>query len=191
MRDKDIRLSIKESLLKKYYLDCDSRVVEELNVSYGDARIDIAVINGALHGYEIKSEKDTLNRLPNQILSYTKTFDYLTIITGKNHLKHLESLLPDWCGIVIASYIQGGKKIELSVYKEAKRNASIEKHSVVQLLWRDEVIEVLRSINILKGIKGKSKQFLWNLLADSLDEKSLSEKVREIMKLRVNWKSEI
>lgn len=190
MRDKDIRVSIKESLLKKYYMDSDSRVVEELNVNYGDARIDIAVINGALHGYEIKSEKDTLYRLPNQLVSYSKTFDYLTVITGSNHLLHLESLLPKWCGIIIASYIKGTKDIQLNIHRNTERNNNIDKYSIVQLLWKDEVINILKSINIIKGLSGKSKHYLWNLLANSLDEKSLSEKVREVIKLRVNWKFE-
>lgn len=189
MRDKDIRFEIKNSILQKYYKDPKSRVVEELSVSYGDAIIDMAVINESLHGYEIKSEYDTLNRLPNQMTAYCKTFDFITIITGNKHLPHLLPLLPEWCGILIVTN-KGGNEIIFTQYRKARKNNCTDKYSIAQLLWKDETIDILNECGISKGIKYKPKPVLWNLLSGSLNKKTLSEKVREKLKVRVNWKSE-
>jgi hypothetical protein len=49
-----------------------NRVVDELELVRGEVRIDVAVIGDIMHGYEIKSAKDNLLRLPNQQLHYGK-----------------------------------------------------------------------------------------------------------------------
>ena len=59
------------------------RIIEELGVKHGTARVDIAVVNGIMHGYEIKSDKDTLQRLPRQISTFNPIFDQLTLVVGK------------------------------------------------------------------------------------------------------------
>lgn len=190
MRDIDIRVKIKETYLKKYYADNESKVVDEFNVSFGDARMDIAVINGALHGYEIKSESDSLYRLPNQITTYSKTFDYLTIVTGKKHLKCVLNEVPDWWGVIVASNNKSKEGINLKIIRKPKKNISVDKLSLAQLLWRDEALEILNSIGIKKGLSNKPKPFLWNLIAENLSLKDLSTVVRRTLKLRLNWKSD-
>ena len=50
-------------------------IIEELGVNHGSARADIAAVNGILHCYEIKSDRDTLLRLPGQIKAYNAVFD--------------------------------------------------------------------------------------------------------------------
>jgi hypothetical protein len=191
MRDIDIRKEIKSSFLKKFYEDSNSKVVEELGVNYGDAIIDIAVINGSLHGFEIKSEFDTLNRLQNQISTYCKTFDFLTIITAEKHLMHLSHYLPEWCGIIVINKKESINDTQkLKYIKRPKKNPNTDKFSIVKLLWRDETLAILNSIGVTRGVKNKSKPLLWELLANSLDKKVISEKVRETLKTRVNWKSE-
>lgn len=190
MRDIDIRNIIKDSYLKKYYKDSNSRVVEEMNVCQGDARIDIAVINGSLHGYEIKSEKDTLNRLPGQLVLYLKIFDYLTVVCSESHLKDVLEQLPGWCGIIVAYNKKSFDGFKLKSYRPAQKNTSIDKYSTAQLLWKDEVITCLNNIGIHKGLNSKTRSQLWELLSKSLSEKELSKVVRETMKLREQWRVE-
>ena len=64
--DVEIRLAL-HSKLKPYRTAPNTIVVDELGLSHAKARIDVAVINGCVHGYEIKSSLDTLNRLPAQL----------------------------------------------------------------------------------------------------------------------------
>lgn len=59
-----IREALKRLLENRHAKDKKVRIIEELGVHHGTARIDIAVVNGIMHGYEIKSDQDTLQRLP-------------------------------------------------------------------------------------------------------------------------------
>ncbi|WP_300554835.1 sce7726 family protein, partial [Desulfovibrio sp.] len=85
MRDQEIRAALHETELKKFYENGDL-ILDELGVCSGASRVDVAVINGALHGYEIKSDQDTLDRLPQQILSYSRVLDRVTLVACDNHL---------------------------------------------------------------------------------------------------------
>ena len=58
-----------------------------MGVWSGTVRIDVAVLNGEMCGYEIKSDRDTLERLPFQIEIYSKEFDKLTLVVGRRHEK--------------------------------------------------------------------------------------------------------
>ena len=66
LKDSDIRKSLYNNILKKHEDASDTIVLNELGLLQGACRVDIAVVNGSLHGYEIKSEADTLDRLPYQ-----------------------------------------------------------------------------------------------------------------------------
>jgi len=61
------------------------------------------VVNGKLHGYEIKSDADTLKRLPAQAEVYSAVFDLVTIVVGEHHLDTVRAIVPEWWGIVKAA----------------------------------------------------------------------------------------
>ena len=76
MKDQDVRFAVHHKLLKESHLDPDCLVVDEFSISLGASRADIAVINGVIHGYELKSEYDSLNATIVGFLQYlTKPFD--------------------------------------------------------------------------------------------------------------------
>lgn len=54
MRDQDVRAAVHQKLLKESHLDPDCLVIDEFSISLGASRADIAVVNGILHGYELK-----------------------------------------------------------------------------------------------------------------------------------------
>jgi hypothetical protein len=60
--DAIIRAALKRYLEGRHAQDDKVRIIEELGISHGSCRIDIAVVNGMIHGYEIKSDQDTLQR---------------------------------------------------------------------------------------------------------------------------------
>ena len=60
MKDIDIREELRNTTPSQFKYDSTTKIVEELGLSEGAFKIDIAVINGSLIGYEIKSEEDTL-----------------------------------------------------------------------------------------------------------------------------------
>ena len=49
-----IRSALKKYLTNRHAQDEKVRIIEELGVQHGTARVDIVVVNGIMHGYEIK-----------------------------------------------------------------------------------------------------------------------------------------
>ena len=98
MRDLDIRRALRGEIALLYQDDPDTLVVEELGLCEGDARIDVAVINGSITGYEIKSERDTLDRLPSQMHIYSRCLTYVTVVATELHLAQIHAVVPRWWG---------------------------------------------------------------------------------------------
>lgn len=186
MKDIDIRNRLKESLLKKYYLDNHSKVVEEMGIFEGVNRVDIAVVNGHLHGFEIKSESDNLLRLSQQINSYCKIFDYISVVASEKHVINIIDYVPSYCGIFKA--INHKDKVKIISVRKPKINRSIESYALVQLLWKSELINILNELGIHKGLQSKPKEYLWNLLCKSLKKEEISNLVRKNLKVRQNWR---
>jgi hypothetical protein len=77
IRDQDVRVGLRARLSALFSHDPGTLIIEELGVMNGESRIDFAVVNGEFHGYEIKSEMDTLDRLPTQSRLYSMVFEVL------------------------------------------------------------------------------------------------------------------
>jgi hypothetical protein len=183
MRDFDIRIILKTTLLKNYYEDTTSKVVEELDLPIGKARIDIAVINGHMHGYEIKSARDTLKRIPSQLEAYSKVFDYLSIVTEQRYEKKLLATTPEWVGIFTCE--ENGT---VSLVRPALLNENRQSFYIAKLLWKEE----LQGLLTCKNIKFKKSDRNWLLceaLADHLPLEELASLVRSQLKQRSNWKA--
>lgn len=187
MRDKEIREVLLQQLRKRYCNDSNTLIVEEFGLCQGDARIDIAVINGAMYGFEIKSERDTLRRLPGQRNFYNEVFDYVTIVADAHHLQSIRKVVPEWWGLNEAQNSNG--KIKLLKRRGGEKNKEVAPEALVQLLWRDEVFEILKRRHIHQGLSGKPRRLLWARLSESLSLAELSKEVRTILRNRQNWRS--
>ena len=144
--DKDIRpiLYDKISNLKEFTSDNTSIIIDEFPVVEGSARVDIAVVNGKLHGFEIKSEQDTLDRLSDQIFFYNMVFDKMTLVVSEKFKDKLINIIPKWWGIYYIKTV--GNKPKLVVEKKSKLNKDIKIEAFLSLLWRNEMLELLLSL---------------------------------------------
>ena len=135
--DSDIRASLVKKLsnLDEYRTDPSTVIVSELDVCAGNARIDIAVMNHKIVGYEIKSERDTLERLPSQIEFYNKFSDEITLVVSEQHYSKAKELIPDWWGIECATP-KSETSIVLSSERKPKQNEEVDVFSLTQLLWK-------------------------------------------------------
>jgi hypothetical protein len=188
MRDKEIRHALLQDLHKKYHNDSNTLIVEEFGLCQGNARVDIAVINGTMHGYEIKSEKDTLNRLYRQQAIYSKVLDYVTVIASSRHLQRINEVIPDWWGLNEAKWKnQTVKIVEVRPHRE---NNEIEPTALVQLLWRDEAFDILERRNLHKGLTRKPRALLWKRIIECLTFDELHLEIRVRIKSREFWRSD-
>ncbi|GAA4329567.1 hypothetical protein GCM10023149_34310 [Mucilaginibacter gynuensis] len=185
MKDIDIRQKLKDSKLIHFANDGSSKIVDEFSFPSTKSRIDVAVINCSLHGYEIKSASDTLRRLPNQLLGYSKILDYLHVVTEPKYVTQLEKIIPEWVGLIVCQETNG--EIIFSDIKLAKANLNKEAFHIAKLLWREELLGVLKENNI-KHIKKHRNWLLCETLANNLELELISEIVRNKLKSRVDWK---
>lgn len=102
MNDPQIRTALKRKALVRYEKDPETVILDELGLRHGAARIDIAVVNGRLHGFEIKSDRDTLNRLPYQAKIFNSVLDRITLIVTQRHVHAAKEVVPVWWGIMLA-----------------------------------------------------------------------------------------
>lgn len=186
-RDADIRSSLYDYLVKKFNYDKTTKIVHELNVCYGSARADVAAINGSLYGYEIKSDRDTLERLPQQVEFYSKVFDYINLVCSENFISEAEKIIPDWWGIFVASPDTVGS-VTIDTYRTASCNMNIDAFSLAQFLWKDEVIQLLNELGADKKINRLPKYILWEELSKAFPLDVLKQRVRSSLKQRDSWK---
>lgn len=186
MQDSDIRKLLHPYLKKENKKYKDTIIVDEFDLCSGLSRIDIAVVNGVIHGYEIKSEEDTLNRLPNQINYYNRSLERISIITNKSHLKQVKELVPNWWGVLTVK--MDGKKNIITELRKAKSNPQIDTDSLLQILWKEELVAIVDKYEIDISVH-LNKRKIRESISNSLTISFISQEVRSALKSRQNWRS--
>lgn len=187
IRDLDIRRVLRAQLQHRHAHEPDAVILDELGICQGDSRVDLAVINGLLNGFEIKSERDTLERLPVQEAAYSRVFDEVTLVCGQNHLCHVQSLIPHWWHLAEATMEE--ERVAVRTVHVGGRNPQPDPHAVVQLLWRREALAALQELGLDKGHRTKARKTLWRVLAEAVTPLHLGAIVRRFLKARGDWRS--
>jgi hypothetical protein len=170
----------------QYASDPNTKIVEEMGIWSGSVRIDVAVINGELSGYELKSDRDTLERLPLQADLYSRVFDRLALVVGRRHAKKGRDHIPKWWGIVVAEQTEV-HGILLTLEREAQRNPTPDPYLVAKLLWKQEALGVLDQYGLAKGWRARDVNEIHRRLVTELDFPMLSAEVRKVLKERDGW----
>jgi hypothetical protein len=188
MRDMDVRNAL-HRVLRDHHDDPNTLVIDELGLRHGRCRVDIAVVNGSLHGFELKSDKDTLARLPFQVDTYGKVLDKATLVVGERHAQKAIPDVPDWWGIKVAS--EGSRRaVSFENYRTASKNPKIEPLALAELLWQPEVAALLAAHGITGPSLRKPRAFQYALLCDLLDLRELRDAIRTCLKARENWRGQ-
>lgn len=185
MRDLDVRRVLHKSL-RKAHDEPDTLVLDEFGLCQGAVRIDVAVVNGELQGYEIKSAKDTLQRLPAQAKHYSQVLDRVTLVVAENHMEALD-IIPEWWGVKVASMGKRGA-VHVKSLRRTRKNPSIDSYSLAQLLWKDECLDILSRLGKVRGLKSKPRKVVWEALTESLSLDELRDTVRQTLKSRSDWR---
>ncbi|MEB5838798.1 sce7726 family protein [Pantoea dispersa] len=130
-----------ELFLKKHKKNT-ATMVSEFRV--GSAKADCAIFNGKTTCYEIKTEFDTLKRLPEQISEYAKLFDEIYIVASRNHIDRIVDITPSHIGIIELT-----EKGFLRDFRTASLiNTPIDPVLMTQSLRRSEYVEIA---SLIKG----------------------------------------
>jgi hypothetical protein len=66
----------------------------------GACKADLVILNGTATAYEIKSERDSLARLANQIDNYKRVFAKVNVIVSEGHVDAVLAVVPDDVGVM-------------------------------------------------------------------------------------------
>lgn len=66
----------------------------------GSCKADLVILNGTATAYEIKSERDSLARLSNQVLNYRRVFASVNVMVRGIHVESVRHVVPVDVGVV-------------------------------------------------------------------------------------------
>ena len=177
VNDSEIRCALLFQLHKQRNTTKKFKIIEELHIDCGQARIDLAVIDNKMVGYEIKSDFDSFTRLPNQLTAYNGMFDKIILVVGVKHVVDAIHLVPDWWGIILAK-TNHNNNLDLHLIREPKNNMQISSLALTRLLWRTEALSILSAMHKARGVRGKPREIIYERLATCMKLNKLQKQVR-------------
>ncbi|WCK80147.1 sce7726 family protein [Agrobacterium fabrum] len=187
--DQEIRAALHHKKLRSYQKAGSAIIVDELGLSHAKVRIDVAVISAEVHGFEIKSSLDTLDRLPGQLGFYSKGLSRLTLVCADKHLAKAERIVPDWCGLILAEKGSRGG-ITFETVRRARANPSVDAIQVAHLLWHSEAAELLAGFGASPRELKRSRLQLYIDLAAQMPIADLIAAIRKFMAQRSTWRDQ-
>ena len=185
--DPEIREALLERLSRRHEGEPDVAFIEELGLCRGQVFVDVAVVNGSLHGYEIKSDRDSLRRLKGQVAFYGRVLDRATLVVGQRHLEEATEVVPEWWEIQIAGIGTGG--LGLKRVRGGRPNPALDPRALVELLWLEDALELLAARGALRGYRGKARHAVWDRVCELYAPAQIAEAVRSRLKARVGLRS--
>lgn len=176
LKEHDVKVGLCRYLREKQGQGSKLLLVEEICLGRGRTRADLVAVDAQLRGYEIKSPRDSLTRLPRQLEDYRTVFDQVILVIGLKHLSGILSQIPSWCGILLASSV--GQRVIIEEFRGPQQNLDRDRHALAQLLWREEALASLKKYGHATGVLSKPRTVLWKRLADVLATDELSAEVR-------------
>lgn len=186
-KEEHLREALHRSPILSQFEEPNTLVLDELVVRQGLARIDVAVLNGKLLGFEIKSQSDSLRRLPRQMEHYNQVFDQMSLVASSCHLEKSINLIPDWWGIVKAP---DNRPMQLEVVRKSKPNPHQDPLAIAQFLWRWEALSELEERDMDWGVRSKKRIEICMRLAENLSLEEVKSVVLNRLKERENWRSD-
>ena len=186
----DIRSALHSNRLRHQKSRPDTLVINELGLVHARSRVDVAVIDGCIHGYEIKSAQDTLDRLSGQIEIYRQALQKVTIVAAHKHLPKVMAIIPDWCGVIeVVQGTRGG--VRLWPIRPARMNPEIRPIMLAHLLWRPEVLDLLSRVGFAsRQLRGPRIQ-LYEMLCEVMTVREITAAIREFMGVRQTWRDHL
>lgn len=179
LNEGDIKAAVIDKLFASAALS-DAVLINEMVIANWSRRADLVVANGKLHAFEIKSDFDSLRRLPGQVETYLSRFDKVTVVCTSKFAKLVrdctESRVEIWC----AAKTDDGTK--LSVYRRGQAENVSNKRVLYGYLHKPELITLLKREG--KDASADMPRIQLENQADVLSTRCIREFVLEALKKR-------
>lgn len=108
----------------------------------GTCKADLVILNNTATVYEIKSDRDSLARMKNQISNYRNVFASVNVITGRCHIDAVLAAVPEDVGVLCLS-----ERFRIQTVRKALAQPErIRPLDVFESLPSNEVKMVLRQL---------------------------------------------
>jgi hypothetical protein len=162
-------------------------VIEELGLERGSSRIDVAIVNDRLTGFEIKSDHDTVDRFTNQIHAYNRVFEEVSLVASESFIERAAEIVPSWWGLFAARSDENGT-LNFVCTRQPCTNPARDPHSIAMLLWKSEAADVLAHQCNLKVPARWGAATLHSELSRLLSVECLQEFVASKLMARKEWR---
>lgn len=110
----------------------------------GSNKADVVIFNGTSTAYEIKSERDSLVRLRNQVTAYADVFAAVNVVTSPSHLDKVFREVPEDVGVIVLT-----ERFALRAEREATVDPSRTRPSAILDFVRvDEATAILHKLGL-------------------------------------------
>jgi hypothetical protein len=185
--DADIRGVLFDRLRARHSDEADVAFLEEVGLCRGQVRVDIAVVNGSIHGYEIKSDRDSLRRLAGQAAMYGRVLDRASLVLGTKHVEDAVAAVPRWWEIQIVETRATG--LRLKRLRRGHPNPARDARALVELLWLDDALALLAARGGLRGYRGRPRREIWDRVCELYSVDEIAYAVRKQLKARSGQRS--
>lgn len=110
----------------------------------GGNKADLVMFNGTSTAYEIKSERDKLDRLGAQVVSYGEVFSSVTVLCAEKHLDAVFNIVPGYVGVSVLTDRFQISNIRKSVEDPERTRSS----SILDAVTRKEAVMILERIGL-------------------------------------------
>ncbi|MEZ4495132.1 MAG: sce7726 family protein [Dehalococcoidia bacterium] len=151
-------------------------VLEEVECWRGYVRADYVCLSGnALSIIEIKSDRDTLRRFPEQVRVYSSFADRVTLVVGWTLAARALRIAPVWWDVLLAERNESSS-VRFVALRDGVRNPDIGTAGLVAMLPIDQVQRLAR----YAGLRTKTRsRELRRQVAEFVDHEDLRTAVRD------------
>jgi hypothetical protein len=143
VRDDDVRVGLTAAVRAKYAGMCHV-LVPEVEIRWTvPARMDALLVADRIAGFEIKSDVDSLVRLPRQVQAYGEVVERAYLVVGERHQAAAVALVPDWWSIWSARWHED--EVLVRQLRRGRLNPALNPLAVTSFLSRADLTAALRA----------------------------------------------
>jgi hypothetical protein len=144
----EVKAALLNTLSEESDLDAQA-VVSELTLLGYENRADLVLVTDRTHCFEIKTKRDSLSRLDQQLSAYKSVFDLVSVVVATKHMNAALSRVPAFVG-VYEVFDRGG-----AVLIKRVRRPTLHKELIKEQIVRSLPLSSLSSLipNAKKGWK--------------------------------------
>jgi hypothetical protein len=186
MRDTDVRQALTAVVARRVGAQ-PHLLVPEVDVRWSvPARMDALLVADRISGFEIKSDVDSLTRLPRQIEAYGAVVERAVLVVGDRHLAAGTAVVPPWWTIWGARWRDG--EVVIREVRRGRLNPDLNPLAVTSFMSRDDLREALRLRGFTR-LSTYSADELRQLLACSASPRETVRLARTAMLGNALWRS--